>query len=227
MAGGRRLVECDPEAPRNGEKKGGANSMMFIAIVLLLMLSGLFSGLNLGLMSLDTTELQVVLKSGTPQEITFAKGIMPIRKQGNFLLCTLLLGNTAVNAMLAIFMEKVAGGFVAGIITTFAIVIFGEIIPQSVCARYALAIGYRTRYIVLAFMIVTSPISLPFAKVLDCLLGEEIGGTMTKKQLRAFVDVEHQAGQVTSKERALVSGALDLHAKKVKEMMIPLQVGGY
>jgi CBS domain containing-hemolysin-like protein len=195
---------------------------MYIVIVVLLMLSGIFSGLNLGLMSLDTTELTVVLNSGTPREIQYARGILPIRKHGNFLLCTLLLGNTAVNAMLAIFIEMVAGGFVAGIVTTFAIVIFGEIIPQSVCARYALAIGYHTRYIVLVFMVLTAPISFPFALVLDCILGEEIGGTMTKKQLRAFMDVELQAGQVSHKERALVSGALDLHTKKVKEMMIEL-----
>ena len=42
-------------------------------LALLLCLSGLFSGLNLGLMSLDQTELKIVMSTGTEQEKSHAK----------------------------------------------------------------------------------------------------------------------------------------------------------
>ena len=47
--------------------------LMAIFIVVLLCLSGLFSGLNLGLMALDQTELKIVEKTGTKSEKSNAK----------------------------------------------------------------------------------------------------------------------------------------------------------
>ena len=44
-----------------------------IVIVVCLLLSGTFSGLNLGLMSLDQTELKIVMSTGTEQEKSHAK----------------------------------------------------------------------------------------------------------------------------------------------------------
>jgi hypothetical protein len=41
--------------------------------------------------------LQILEEAGEPQERIHAKAILPIRKKGNLLLCTLLLGNTMVN----------------------------------------------------------------------------------------------------------------------------------
>ena len=57
---------------------------------------------------------------------------MPIRGMGNFLLCSILLGNVLVNNTLTISLDAITGGGgVVGIIcSTLAIVTFGEIVPQ-------------------------------------------------------------------------------------------------
>ena len=62
------------------------------------------------------------------------QAIMPIRGMGNFLLCSILLGNVLVNNTLTIILDTLTGGggIVAVIGATIAIVIFGEIIPQAV-----------------------------------------------------------------------------------------------
>ena len=72
-------------------------SLNIVLACCLLVLSGLFSGLTLGLMSLDMVSLEILAEGGEEQEREFAKKILPVRAKGNLLLCTLLLGNTMVN----------------------------------------------------------------------------------------------------------------------------------
>ena len=68
-----------------------------LSSAILLILSALFSGLTLGLMSLDVIGLDIIAQAGDPDERKYAKIILPVRSKGNLLLCTLLLGNTAGN----------------------------------------------------------------------------------------------------------------------------------
>ena len=106
-------------------------AIQIILIVILLSLSALFSGLTLGLMSLDKTGLEIVMSGDDPKNAEYAKKIYPVRENGNLLLCTLLLGNVAVNALLSILLAEYAGGTLGFVTSTFLIVIFGEIVPQA------------------------------------------------------------------------------------------------
>lgn len=94
-----------------------------------------------------------------------------MRKKGNYLLCTLLLGNVLVNSTLTIFMDELTSGVFAIISSTLAIVIFGEIIPQALCSRHGLAVGAKTIYITYLFMGITFPLSFPISLLLDKILG--------------------------------------------------------
>ena len=66
----------------------------YIIVAALVILSGLFSRLTLGLMSLNTYTLQRKVQLGDKD----ASRVYPLRKTGNLLLTTLLLGNVAVNS---------------------------------------------------------------------------------------------------------------------------------
>lgn len=160
-------------------------------IMLLLSLSGLFSGLNLGLMSLDKTDLKIIMNTGSKSEKEYAQSIAPVRNHGNFLLCCLLFSNVLVNATLTILVDDLTSGLIAIAGSTLAIVIFGEIIPQALCSRYGLAVGARTIYITKFFMIVTSPLAYPLSMVLDKVLGEEIGNVYTRERLKELLEVGH------------------------------------
>ena len=61
-------------------------------------------------MALDQTELQILIKTGSEQEQEDAKAIIPVRAMGNFLLCSLLLGNVLVNNTLTIMLDILTGG---------------------------------------------------------------------------------------------------------------------
>jgi len=63
---------------------------------------------------------------------------MPLKKNDNILLVTLLLGNVIVNSALAIFLGGIAGGVVGGLVATISILLFGEILPMAICVKNAL-----------------------------------------------------------------------------------------
>ena len=58
-----------------------------------------------------------------------------VRKQGNLLLCTLLLGNTVINSAISILLADLTTGTIGLLVSTFLILIFGR--PSHAGARIA------------------------------------------------------------------------------------------
>ena len=198
---------------------------VFMFLAFLLCLSGLFSGLNLGLMSLDQTELQILVKTGSDAEKNNANIILPIRSKGNFLLCTLLFGNVLVNVLIPMLMGSIPGadGPIAVIGSTFGIVVFGEIIPQALCSRHGLAVGAKTMILTKLFMLLTFPLSWPISKILDFILGEEIGTRYDRHRLIELLRMTAHEVDLDKKEVNILTGALVLKEKHVIDSMTPLR----
>lgn len=198
--------------------------LQIVFIVFLMILSGLFSGLNLGLMALDKTELKIVKNCGNPSEQEYAKSIEPLRRHGNYLLCTLLLGNVLVNTSFTVLLDGIIGDGIAAVLgSTAGIVIFGEIIPQSLCSRHGLAVGAHTRFITWFFMVVTFPVSFPISRILDWILGAEIGTVYNKKQLQEMLKVTAEFNDLEGDEMNIISGVLNYKSKTVEEVMTKLE----
>ena len=181
----RRLEEGDDSLNldfNTGSKAGDAVLTWFLVFVMVF-LSAMFSGLTLGLLGLDKTGLEIVMGGGSPQERADAKVIYPIREDGNRLLCTLLLGNVAVNALLSITLADIASSLIGFFASTALIVIFGEILPQALCSRYALRVGASSMPLVKFFLIILAPVAVPLAKVLDYFLEEDVGTVHTKNEM--------------------------------------------
>lgn len=194
-----------------------------ILICCLLVLSGMFSGLNLGLMALDPMELRIVQSCGTEKEKKYARKIEPIRREGNYLLCSLLLGNVLVNTTLTILLDDLIGsGFGAVIASTIGIVIFGEIVPQALCSRHGLAVGANTILLTKFFMLLTFPLSYPISKLLDCVLGQEIGTVYNREKLLEMLKVTEPYNDLVKEELNMIQGALELRTKTVEDVMTPL-----
>uniref|UniRef100_A0A672HUB9 Metal transporter n=1 Tax=Salarias fasciatus TaxID=181472 RepID=A0A672HUB9_SALFA len=194
-----------------------------ILISCLLVLSGMFSGLNLGLMALDPMELRIVQSCGTDKEKKYARKIEPIRSKGNYLLCSLLLGNVLVNTTLTILLDDLIGsGLGAVVASTIGIVIFGEIVPQALCSRHGLAVGANTIVVTKLFMLLTFPLSYPVSKLLDVLLGQEIGTVYNREKLVEMLKVTEPYNDLVKEELNMIQGALELRTKTVEDVMTPL-----
>ena len=193
--------------------------MEYFIVTALVALSAVFSGLTLGFFSLDKDDLERKAELGDKQ----AKKVFQIRKRGNLLLCTLLIGNVAVNSTLSIFLGSIASGFTAGLVATGLIVIFGEIIPQAASSRYALLLGEKLAWLVRFFIFILFPICWPLAWLLDKALGEEMHNVYSKRELMKIIEdhEELKESDIDADEERIVKGALSFSDKKVNDIMTP------
>ena len=106
-------------------------------------------------------------------------------------------------------------------------VIFGEIIPQSICVRYGLPIGAWMSPLVLVLMYLLAPVAWPTAKLLDRILGKDHGTVYKKAGLKTLVTLHKTLGaageQLNSDEVTIISAVLDLKEKPVGSIMTPME----
>ncbi|CAB0036563.1 unnamed protein product [Trichogramma brassicae] len=152
-------------------------------------------------------------------EKRYARTIQPVRNHGNYLLCSILFSNVLVNSIFTIILEELTSGFVAVSCSTLAIVIIGEISPQAICSRHGLCVGAKTIYITKLTMLITFPLSYPISKLLDFLLGEEIGNVYNRERLKELVKVTTGYNDLEKDEVNIIAGALELRKKTVADVM--------
>lgn len=193
--------------------------MDYFIVFVLVVMSAFFSGLTLGFFSLNKDDLKRKAGLGNLN----AKKVYSIRKNGNLLLCTLLIGNVAVNSALSIFLGSIASGVMAGFIATSLIVVFGEIVPQSIFSRYALALGSRFAWLVRIVIFIFYPICFPMAFILDKALGDEMSTVYSKKELIEIIEEHEDSAQsdIDRDDERIIKGALSFSDKVVEDVMIP------
>ena len=200
-----------------------------VSCLVLICFSGLFSGLTLGLLGLDLQGLEVIMAgkgSNDKEEQTnaqYAAKIMEIRKDGNLLLCTLLLGNVAVNSLLSILSADLTGGIIGFFLSTAFVVVFGEIIPQATCSRYALVIGAKTVWLVKIIMVLMWPLAKPISVILDCALGAEVGVVHSRIQLVSLLHAHVRSNVLRPEEERVINGVLSFREKTVETVMTPIE----
>lgn len=189
----------------------------------------------------------MIQTSGEGSERKNAAKVLRLLKRGkHWVLVTLLLGNVITNETLPIVLDRSLGGGWPAVLgstvligmwrlqrencrsrTNESVVIFGEIIPQSICVRYGLPIGAWMSPLVLILMYILAPVAWPTAKLLDWLLGEDHGTTYKKAGLKTLVTLHKSLGaageQLNQDEVTIISAVLDLKAKPVGNIMTPMQ----
>ena len=199
---------------------------VLIALILLF-LSAAFSGLNIGLMMVRPEELERKARQG--DEI--AKKVYKYRKNGNYLIVCVLLGNVSVISTLTLVLNETfatvgaVSGVAAGVTTTLLVTAFGEILPQSLFSRR----GYRlTRYFfwLLDFMfVVLWPIAYPVSKLLDAWIGDELPALYTHEEFAHMIEdhAEHTMSKIDYDESRIIAGALQFSHKKAIDIATPIR----
>jgi metal transporter CNNM len=210
------------------EAEGASRVVLYIVSMVLVLLGGAFAGLTIALMGQDSIYLQVLAGDANDAQNKNAKRVYRLLQRGkHWVLVTLLLSNVIVNETLPVVLDRCFGGGVAAVIgSTVLIVIFGEVVPQSVCVRYGLSIGGFMSGPVLLLMWLMAPVAWPIAKLLDWVLGEDHGTVYKKSGLKTLVGLHQSLGDVGERlnedEVTIISAVLDLKGKQVGNVMTPM-----
>ncbi|MFZ1538993.1 MAG: CNNM domain-containing protein [Chromatiaceae bacterium] len=159
------------------------STITWLGILLCLSQSAMLSGLNLACFAVSRLQLDIGAGQGNQDAIK----VLALRKDANFLLSTILWGNVAVNALLALLSGSVLGGVAGFLFSTIFITIFAEIGPQAYFSRNALRMAAFLSPVIRFYQILLYPVAKPTAKVLDLWLGLEGVHYLREQTLRDYI----------------------------------------
>ena len=191
--------------------------------VVLLALAATFSGLTLGVMGLDVVQLEIVMSAADSEaDRKNAEKILTVRRDGNLLLATLIMGNVAMNSLLSIVVAEMTTGLTGFIVSTLVLVILGELLPQAACSRHALRVGSFFTPVCRFFVIIFWPVCKPIAWVLDKMLGSEAGVSYTRREMQALLLHQVRSQELETNEARVLHAALSFRGKKVASVATPV-----
>jgi len=204
-----------------------------LAIMVLIIVSGFFSGSETALTAASRARMFQLEKSKEEQAVR-AGIVSALIRAKERLIGALLLGNNLVNILasalatslfLSLFGE--AGVAIATVVMTLVVVIFAEVLPKTWAIsnpdRFALAVAPFVRLIVGIFAPATRIIAACVRWILarfgvNIMEGQSV--LSAADELRGTLDLMHEEGAVIKSDRDRVGGVLDLHDLEVADVMV-------
>jgi putative hemolysin len=197
-------------------------------LVVLIGLSGFFSGLEVALVGVRMAKIEQMVKD----KVKGSTSLLKLKKNPSRMMASVNLGNNLVNvASTAIATDialKVFGNdglaIVIGIMT-FLILVFGEITPKTYCNANAPKIAARYSRILLAF----SYAFYPIVRMLEAITKGIIKVTgssdnppgLTEEEIKGVIDQGLKDKAIEKQESELVHGALNFDDIVIRSVMTP------
>jgi len=199
------------------------NSLPVIAIeiILLVLFAAICSGLNIAVMSLDIADLRRKAKLGNKR----AKRVLPLRRNTHLTLASILLTNVAAISASSLVLDQRFNGWLAGLISTLLIVVFGEVIPQAMFAKNPLLWSSRFAPLLRIMRIGTYVISKPLQLLLDKLFPRQRVKLQSRRELGLLITehLSNDSSELDEDEVAIMRGALSLSEKRVRDILTDIR----
>jgi Mg2+/Co2+ transporter CorB len=200
------------------------------AILLLLVLSGFFSGSETGLTAVSRARLTELERRGSAR----ASMVLALTATRERLIGALLLGNNVVNisasalatvALVRIFGDS--GAFVATIAMTVLVLIFGEVLPKTYAIAYPDRVALAGAPIIRVLVAVFGPVVMTVEYIVKMVLrvfGVEIDNAQrvlsAHDELRGAIHLHHKEGAVVKNDRDMLGGILAMQDLEVSDIMV-------
>jgi metal transporter CNNM len=136
-------------------------------------------------------------------------------------LASILLTNVAAVSATTLVLNQRLTGWASGLIATLLIVIFGEVLPQSLFARNPLAWSSAFAPVLRVMTVVTYVVSKPLQILLDNVFTHEKTKLQSRHELGLIISehLDDKSSELDDNEVEIMRGALGLSEKQAKDIM--------
>ena len=201
----------------------------FIILGICFALSAFFSCSETALLSVNKIRIRTLAEEGNKK----AKIVERLINDTDSLLSTILVGNNLVNigasslsTVLAVDMFGSAGAGIATGIVTFIILIFGEITPKSLAAKYPESFSMYVASSIRTLVIILKPVVF-LLNIITGIIVKIFGGknsvspTLTEEELKTYVNVSHEEGIIEEEEKDMIHNVFEFSETEIREIMTP------
>lgn len=192
--------------------------------------SGFFSGSETAFIGISQERVHRLARTGRR-----GQRVEQLLADPDRLLSTLLVANNLVNVLAAavattLFISLVGeqwGPWLATLAVTAVILVFGEITPKTVAARYPERFVLAVAPSIWQLSRVLAPVAHFFAAITRGLLRmlripiDRSSHLVTEEDIRALAELGHRGGEIEEAEREIIDALFDLADRPVREVMTP------
>lgn len=205
-------------------------ALQIVLIIICLIGSAFFSGLETGVISINRMRLRHFVKEGSRR----ARMLQDLLDPPDRLLGTTLLGTNLCNVMVSVIAASLAfnvsrewGPTVSAVIVTCVLLVFGEYVPKAWfqarpyrrCRPYAKALHISWR--------VMRPLAFAVTAITRVFLrnGGDVFGrgrhSVNRDELKVLAHDVERGGMLSEEERIMIHSVFELSAKDARQVMVP------
>lgn len=196
-----------------------------ILLLILILLSAFFSGVELATMSLSLLKVRTLVKLKKPG----AAALYRIKRDPHRLLITILIGNNLANigaaSLATVIATEAFGSAGAGVATgvmTFLVLVFGEITPKSIAVTNAETISLLVAKPLEILVFILTPVVILFEYLTRFLSRfRHKRKTLTEDELRAIVSISREEGVLDKEAMEMIHSVLDFEETRVSKVLTP------
>lgn len=203
--------------------------LLIITILLVLIISGLCSGIEAALLSVSPIRIQN-LNTGKKVKSS-AKVLKTIKNKITRPLAAIVILNNLANIVgsiiVGVLVVKALGnhwlGFISGLLTLM-VIIFSEIIPKTIGERFNEPIALLASIPVLFLTYLFFPVIWGIEKLVWPITRGQKEFTTNESEIRLLARIGHQEGTIEKEESQMIQRIFLLNDKKASDLMTPRTV---
>lgn len=203
---------------------------LYIALVILIILSGFFSSSETGLMAMNKYRLRHLAKQGHRG----ARAAQKLLQKPDRLIGLILLGNNLVNILAASIATVIGirlfgsnGIWIASMVMTVVVLIFAEVAPKTIAAVHPERIAFPASYVLTILLKVLYPLVWLVNGLANFVLkpfkvrtNVDVIERLNREELRTLVQ---EGGMIPHDHQRMLVNILNLEQATVEDVMIPRQ----
>jgi len=199
-----------------------------ISLIVLIGLSGFFSGLEVALVGVRRSKVHQMLN----KKLSGATSLHKLKSNPSRMMASVNLGNNLVNVSSTVLATDIAlkifennGLAIAIGAMTFLILVFGEITPKTYCNANAAKIALRYSRVLLAFSYVFYPVVWIFEQITKGIIkltgSSQEPPRLTEEEIKGVIEQGLEDNAIEKQESKLVHGALNFDDIVIRSVMTP------